>query len=153
MRLLKNTKFSLCYLIGLIHFSILGSANAAEGGADTFMGPVAEWAEKIVFFEIPWTGIPFVLVLLVVSALFFTINFGFINVRGLKRAVRTVSGRYSKKSDPGEITHFQALSSALSATVGLGNIAGVAIAITVGGPGATFWMILCGPGTKVHPKV
>lgn len=108
------------------------------------MGPVAEWAEKIVFFEIPWTGIPFVLVLLVVSALFFTIHFGFINVRGLKRAVRTVSGRYSKKSDPGEITHFQALSSALSATVGLGNIAGVAIAITVGGPGATFWMILCG---------
>lgn len=120
------------------------SAAEAEGGADAFMGPVAKWALEIVFFEVPYTGIPFVLLLLVLSALFFTVSFGFINIRGLKRAVRTVSGRYSKESDPGEITHFQALSSALSATVGLGNIAGVAIAITAGGPGATFWMILCG---------
>ena len=140
MRFFTNTTTSFFSLSMLIFFCLQGSASAAN----SLMEPVAEWAGKIVFFEIPWTGIPFVLLLLVVSALFLTVYFGFINFRGLKRSIRTVSGRYSKKSDPGEITHFQALSSALSATVGLGNIAGVAIAITAGGPGAVFWMILCG---------
>lgn len=117
---------------------------AAVGSADSVMKQVSETSLEIVFFKIPGTELPFVLFLLVSSALFLTLYFKFINVRGLKTAFRTVRGKYSSKDDPGEITHFQALSSALSATVGLGNIAGVAIAITAGGPGAAFWMILCG---------
>ncbi|MEO1856469.1 MAG: alanine/glycine:cation symporter family protein [Rubritalea sp.] len=146
MRFSTNTTSQILSILALSFFFLQDSASAADEaeGADALMGPVADWALNIVFFEIPWTGIPFVLFLLVVSALFLTLYFGFINIRGLKRSIRTVKGRYSKESDPGEITHFQALSSALSATVGLGNIAGVAIAITAGGPGAVFWMILCG---------
>ena len=115
---------------------------------------VSAYVNDKVFFEIPLFGIkdsngeamkaPFVLVLLAISAVLLTVIFGFINVRGLGKSIRTIKGKYSKEDDPGEITHFQALSAALSATVGLGNIAGVAIAITIGGPGATFWMIVCG---------
>ena len=66
---------------------------------------------------------------------------GFINIRAFGHAIKVTSGAYDKPDDPGEITHFQALASALSATVGLGNIAGVAIAVGVGGPGAVFWMV------------
>lgn len=87
-------------------------------------------------------GLPFVVVVLVVGALFFTIWYRFINIRGLRHAVDVVRGKYDDPNDIGEISHFQALTSALSATVGLGNIAGVAIAIQLGGPGAVFWMVL-----------
>lgn len=82
--------------------------------------------------------------ILVGSGLAFTIYLGFIQFRGFKHALQVVSGKFDKKGEPGEISHFQALCTALSATVGLGNIAGVAIAVSVGGPGATFWMIVCG---------
>ena len=69
----------------------------------------------------------------------------FINVRGFKHAIDLVKkGKYDDPKDEGEVSRFQALATALSATVGLGNIAGVAVAITVGGPGATFWMIIAG---------
>ena len=89
-------------------------------------------------------GIPFVVVWLFCRALFFTLRMGFINFRGFWHALRLTRGDYDKPGDTGEVSHFQALASALSATVGLGNIAGVAIAISVGGPGATFWMIVVG---------
>ena len=95
--------------------------------------------------------LPIVLVVLGGTAVFLTIYFKFINLRGFGIAFRTVRGKYTEKDAPGQITHFQALSAALSATVGLGNIGGVAIAVGVGGPGATFWMILmglCGMTTK-----
>ena len=121
-----------------------GEKGGLDAAIDSFFAPISKYSNMVVFFKIPGTEIPFVLALLVVSAIFLTIRFGFINVRGLGMAFRTLKGKYSKKDDPGEITHFQALTAALSATVGLGNIAGVAIAISVGGPGATFWMILCG---------
>jgi AGCS family alanine or glycine:cation symporter len=75
---------------------------------------------------------------------FFTVYLGFLNVRGFKHAIDLVRGRYSDPHDAGEVSHFQALATAVSGTVGLGNIAGVAIAISLGGPGATFWMILAG---------
>jgi len=88
--------------------------------------------------------VPIVLALLGLSAVILTLVFGFVNIRGLGKSIRTIKGKYSSPNDPGEITHFQALCAALSATVGLGNIAGVAIAITIGGAGATFWMIVCG---------
>lgn len=88
--------------------------------------------------------IPMIVAWLIMGALFFTIYMGFINFRGFKHAIDIVRGRYDNPDDAGEVTHFQALTTALSATVGLGNIASVAIAIVIGGPGATFWMILAG---------
>jgi AGCS family alanine or glycine:cation symporter len=90
------------------------------------------------------SNIPFIVVWLIVGAISFTVYMRFVNVRGFKHAVHLVMGKYDNPKNPGEVSHFQALTTALSATVGLGNIAGVAIAISVGGPGATFWMILAG---------
>jgi len=89
-------------------------------------------------------SIPIVVVWLVFGALFFTLKMNFINIRAFKHAIDLVRGKYDDPNDQGEVSHFQALATALSATVGLGNIAGVAVAITVGGPGATFWMIVAG---------
>lgn len=88
--------------------------------------------------------IPFVVVWLVLGALFFTIFMKFINIRGFKTSINLIKGKYDDPKHKGEISHFQALTTALSATIGLGNIAGVAIALSIGGPGATFWMILAG---------
>lgn len=91
-------------------------------------------------------GIPFIVIWLVLGAAFFTIKMRFINFRGMKHALDLVRGKYTNPNhkEVGEVSHFQALTTALSATVGLGNIAGVAVAITLGGPGATFWMIVAG---------
>lgn len=90
-------------------------------------------------------GFPLIVLWLVLGALFFTIRMKFINFRGPKHAIELVRGKYDDPNGHhGEVSHFQALVTALSATVGLGNIAGVAIAISMGGPGATFWMILAG---------
>ncbi|PKP08727.1 MAG: amino acid carrier protein [Bacteroidetes bacterium HGW-Bacteroidetes-4] len=87
---------------------------------------------------------PFVVIWLVLGALFFTIFMRFVNIRGFKLAIDLIRGRYDNPADSGQVSHFQALTTALSATVGLGNIAGVAVAISIGGPGATFWMIVAG---------
>ncbi len=103
---------------------------------------------QITFFDILFfiekVEIPFVVGLLCFCALYFTLKMRFINIRFFKHAIDLVLGKYSAKEKPGEISHFKALTTALSATVGLGNIAGVAVAISVGGPGATFWMIVMG---------
>lgn len=113
--------------------------------------PIATAISGYIFYPIPLAGmnVPFVLIVLLLGALFCTIYFGFPNITKIGLAIRTVSGKYSKKkageaADGGEVSHFQALTTALSATVGLGNIAGVAVAVSVGGPGATFWMIVAG---------
>lgn len=87
---------------------------------------------------------PLVVLWLAAGSVIFTVIMGFFNIRGFKHAIDIVRGKYDNPDEPGEVTHFQALSSALSATVGLGNIAGVTIAMTLGGPGAFFWMLLCG---------
>lgn len=89
-------------------------------------------------------SIPFIVVWLIAGAAFFTFRMGFINIRGFKHSIQLIRGKYDDFDAPGRITHFQALTTAVSATVGLGNIAGVAIAISLGGAGATFWMILAG---------
>ncbi|MCH8533424.1 MAG: amino acid carrier protein [Flavobacteriaceae bacterium] len=89
-------------------------------------------------------AIPFIVIWLIFGAAFFTLRLGFINIRGFKHSLQLASGKYDEPDAPGRITHFQALATAVSATVGLGNIAGVAIAITLGGAGATFWMIVAG---------
>ena len=91
-------------------------------------------------------GIPFIVVWLVLGAIFFTVRMRFINIKGFKHALQLIQGKFTDPShaEEGEVSHFQALTTALSATVGLGNIAGVAVAISLGGPGATFWMIIAG---------
>jgi alanine or glycine:cation symporter, AGCS family len=99
---------------------------------------------SFIFSPFPGTAFPWIVMWLIVAAVVFTVYFGLIQIRGFGHALALVSGRYDDKKDPGEVSHFQALSTALSGTVGLGNIAGVAVAVSVGGPGATFWMILAG---------
>ena len=140
---------------------------------DAAFKPVSDFFSNVIFFTIPLAGkdVPFVLILLVVSALFFTIYFGFPNIRYFGKAINVVRGKYDElegsaghgvekaevnivdgdlpdtirdESQEGEVSHFQALATAVSGTVGNGNIAGVALAIALGGPGATFWMIVCG---------
>jgi AGCS family alanine or glycine:cation symporter len=98
----------------------------------------------VFFWNIPGLNMPLVVFWLLFGATFFTIRMGFVNVRMFRHAIDLVAGKYDDETSEGEVTHFQALSAALSATVGLGNIAGVAIAVALGGPGATFWMILVG---------
>ncbi|MDA0912364.1 MAG: alanine/glycine:cation symporter family protein [Bacteroidetes bacterium] len=88
--------------------------------------------------------IPFVLIWLLLGAIFFTFYFKFINIRGFKHALDVVRGKFDNPNHAGEVSHFQALTAALSGTVGVGNIAGVAFAVSLGGPGATFWMIVAG---------
>lgn len=90
------------------------------------------------------TSVPFVVAWLLFGAVFLTLRMSFINLRGFRHAINVTRGRYDDPDDEGEVTSFQALTSALSATVGLGNIAGVAIAVGQGGPGAIFWMVLIG---------
>ncbi len=108
--------------------------------------PYADAVTGFVFSSFPVAGvdIPFVLVWLILAATIFTLYFNFINLRALKHGFQLVRGDYHDPEAAGEVTHFQALATALSGTVGLGNIAGVAIAVSLGGPGATFWMILAG---------
>ncbi|MBK8977917.1 MAG: alanine:cation symporter family protein [Planctomycetes bacterium] len=116
------------------HDELLGPWRSADG--DPFHLDVTGAAQR--------PRLPFVVVWLVVAAVFFTVTWRFANLRLFRHAIAIVRGRYDNPDDHGEVTHFQALASALSATVGLGNIAGVAIAISLGGPGATFWMIAAG---------
>lgn len=94
--------------------------------------------------DIRENSIPFIVVWLILGAAFFTVRMGFVNITGFKHAIDLVRGKYDDPTAPGKVTHFQAMATAVSATVGLGNIAGVAVAISIGGAGATFWMILAG---------
>ncbi len=106
----------------------------------------SDWITSVVFYSVTIGGasLPLIVVWLVIAGAFFTVWLGFMQVRGPKLAINLVRGKYSDPDDAGEVSHFQALATAVSGTVGLGNIAGVAIAISLGGPGATFWMILAG---------
>ncbi|MDO5656531.1 MAG: amino acid carrier protein [Flavobacteriaceae bacterium] len=88
--------------------------------------------------------IPFIVIWLAIGAFFFTFRMGFINFRGFRHAIDLARGKYDDPDAPGQVTHFQALATAVSGTVGLGNIAGVAVAVSLGGAGATFWMIIAG---------
>jgi AGCS family alanine or glycine:cation symporter len=90
------------------------------------------------------TAMPLIVLWLIGAAIFFTFYFNFLNLKGFKHAFQLLRGDYSKPGNDGELTHFQALSTAVSGTVGIGNIAGVAIVISIGGPGATFWLIVAG---------
>jgi alanine or glycine:cation symporter, AGCS family len=128
-----------------------GAAHAqAEPGIDqrieAAVAPVSKAISEFIFYAIKVNGmdLPLILIWLIAAGVFFTLSFKFINVRGFAHGFRLIRGDYSDKTSAGEVSHFQALTSAVSGTVGLGNIAGVAVAITIGGPGATFWMIVAG---------
>jgi AGCS family alanine or glycine:cation symporter len=99
---------------------------------------------SLVFAPLPGTSFPWIVSWLVIAASVFTLYFGFIQFRAFRHSIELVRGDYADPDDAGEVSHFQALATALSGTVGLGNIAGVAVAVGIGGPGATFWMILAG---------
>jgi len=117
-----------------------------ENAINTVFEPIADALTAFVFAEITVFGIafPWIVGWLVVAAAIFTVYFGFVQFRQFRLATRIARGHFTRHDEPGEITHFQALSSAVSGTVGLGNIAGVGVAVTIGGPGATFWMIVAG---------
>ncbi|MGH3450289.1 MAG: alanine:cation symporter family protein, partial [Haloechinothrix sp.] len=129
-------------------------AEGAEGGTlagleqaiNSVFDPIATALGNFVFAEVTLFGIsfPWIVAWLVLAGFVFTLYFGFIQFRGFRLATEVVRGKYTRDDEPGEINHFQALSSAVSGTVGLGNIAGVGVAVTIGGAGATFWMILAG---------
>ncbi|MGR3367541.1 MAG: alanine/glycine:cation symporter family protein [Sagittula sp.] len=102
------------------------------------------WFVNFIFSPFPGTTFPWIVAWLVIAATVFTIYFGLIQFRAFPHSIALVKGDYSDPNDAGEVSHFQALATALSGTVGLGNIAGVAVAVGIGGPGATFWMILAG---------
>ena len=157
----------------LIFLFISSFSFAQDAGLDDRINeaftPIADWWGAFVLHNFPGTSIPTIIFLLVGGALFFTIYFGFINVRRFPLAINVVRGKFDHvdhhevdkkaavnvidgdavdtikdENQDGEVSHFQALATAVSGTVGNGNIAGVALAIAIGGPGATFWMILCG---------
>jgi AGCS family alanine or glycine:cation symporter len=102
------------------------------------------WFVSLIFSNFPGTSFPWIVGWLVIGAVVFTVYFGFIQFRVIGHSIALVKGDYSDPNDAGEVSHFQALATALSGTVGLGNIAGVAVAVEIGGPGAVFWMILAG---------
>ncbi len=169
-------KKTLAFLIASSMPYIALAQEVTEKGLDQKIDeafqPISNFFNKVIFFPI-YQGetftIPFVLLLLVGSAIFFTLYFGFPNIRYFGKAINVVRGKYDEIDQPvsqpmygdltpggdaietirdeskeGEVSHFQALATAVSGTVGNGNIAGVALAIALGGPGATFWMIICG---------
>jgi len=117
-----------------------------EDAINNTFEPVATAVSEVIFYAVPIFGadVPLIVFWLVLAATVFTLYFKGIQFTGFPKSFELVRGKYSRKSDPGEVTHFQALSSAVSGTVGLGNIAGVGVAVTIGGPGATFWMIVAG---------
>lgn len=146
-------RYSLLALFFSFFISSPLFAQADQEGLDqkinAWVQPATDFISSVVFYPIQLgaeatTSMPLVIIFLLFSALFFTIFFKFINIRGFGTAIKTVKGTYSDPNDAGEVSHFQALTAAVSGTVGLGNIAGVAIAISLGGPGATLWMILAG---------
>ena len=141
------------FLFNLLTFSSFGNENkeTISQKINNAFEPFVKSLESVLFWD-PLaslgidigTSLPIIIIWLIFGAVFFTFKMKFVNIKGFKHAIDLVRGKYDDPNDVGEVSHFQALATALSATVGLGNIAGVAIAISVGGPGATFWMIVAG---------
>src|SRR6056297_3558231 len=167
------TLLSVC-LLPVLALAQGGWLSSLDKAINEKVEPVANWWESFVLssFSVAGVDIPLVLVILIGGASFFTVYFGFVNLRKIPFAIQVVRGKFDfvekegaqdfkpdddsftregdlpetvrDESRDGEVNHFQALTAAVSATVGLGNIAGVAIAIGIGGPGATMWMIIAG---------
>ena len=144
---MKKVFFNLIFVFS--PFLSFSQEKGLDQKIDEAFAPISDFFSNVVFFQVG--GYPFVILLLVGSAVFFTLYFGFPNIKYFSTAINVVRGKYddldndeSSGSNDGEVSHFQALATAVSGTVGNGNIAGVALAIALGGPGATFWMIICG---------
>ena len=141
-------KIFLLTFFTLFTLPISSQEKGLDQKIDEAFQPVSDFFNNVIFFSVGEN--PFVIYLLVGSAIFFTLYFGFPNIKYFMTSIRVVSGKYDEvekdesSSKDGEVSHFQALTTAVSGTVGNGNIAGVALAIALGGPGATFWMIVCG---------
>jgi AGCS family alanine or glycine:cation symporter len=147
---------ALTFLL-LMLIPMLALAGEPGGGIDDvlnkFFGKVFGPFVSLIFYSITVNGVSFPLIVgwLIVASIILTVYMGFIQFKGVKHSIDLIRGVYSNPEDAGEVSHFQALATALSGTVGLGNIAGVAVAVSLGGPGATFWMIaagLCGMAAK-----
>ena len=141
-------KYILLILTLLNSINLSAQDKGLDQRIDEAFQPISDFFSYYVFY--PIGDYPFVIYLLVGSALFFTLYFVFPNIKYFWTAINVVRGKYDElektdsDSNDGEVSHFQALATAVSGTVGNGNIAGVALAIALGGPGATFWMIVCG---------
>jgi len=121
-------------------------ASGIDDAINEFVQPITDIISSFIFFsvKIGSADVPLIVAWLILGAIFFTGYLGFINIRGFKHAIDIVRGKFSDPTHDGEITHFQALTAAVSGTVGIGNIAGVAITVSLGGPGAIFWLIVAG---------
>lgn len=135
---------SLFALLAVFLSPAVFAADGVDAVINGIFSSATGWFVSLIFAPIPGTSFPWIVLWLVIGASIFTLYFGFIQFRSIRHSVSLVKGDYSNPNDAGEVSHFQALTTALSGTVGLGNIAGVAVAVSIGGAGATFWMILAG---------
>ena len=121
-------------------------AESFDARVEALVRPWANALSNIIFYKIDLfgQGFPLIVLWLAIAAVFFTLYMGFLNIRGFSLAVRHVRGDFHDPAAKGEISHFQAVATAVSGTVGIGNIGGVAVAIVIGGPGAAFWLMVAG---------
>jgi AGCS family alanine or glycine:cation symporter len=142
------------FLLFCLSFPAISSPQEPGGISDKInqaFEPLVAFLDRVFFWD-PFNAlgidlgarVPLIVLWIILTGIWFTFRMGFINIRGFRHSIDLILGRYNQPDEKGQVTHFQALTTALSATVGLGNIAGVAVAISVGGPGATFWMIVAG---------
>ena len=144
MNNLQRIFLTLGAFIALSGQAIAQEAQGLDARVNAIFSSATGWFVNGIFMSIPGTNFPWIVMWLVIGATVFTLYFAFVQFRFFGHAIGLVKGEYSDPDDAGEVSHFQALATALSGTVGLGNIAGVAVAVGIGGPGATFWMILAG---------
>ena len=143
---LKKYVWLLALLTVFVPQIVWGQESVNSGGiVESVFQNIVNVLNFLIYFKIGGeNGIPFIVLWLIAGGIFFTLRMNFINIRGFKHAIDVVRGKFDDPNDEGDVSHFQALAAALSGTVGIGNIAGVAIAIRMGGPGAAFWMTMAG---------
>ena len=142
-----NNFYKFCiFSITFFSSKILYANEGIDSAINSWLSPISNKIAGLVFysFNIAGADIRIIVLWLIAGAIFCTFYFNFVNLRMFRHSIDLVRGRYDKPDSKGEVSHFQALATAISGTVGLGNIAGVAVAVAIGGPGATFWMILAG---------
>jgi alanine or glycine:cation symporter, AGCS family len=139
---------SQAWVVGILLslVSMPSSAAGIDATINSAMRPIADAVASFIFFEVSIFGtqLPLIILWLIGASLFFTLYFKFLNLRGFKHAFELLRGDFTKPGQSGELSHFQALATAVSGTVGIGNISSVAIVISIGGPGATFWLMVAG---------
>ena len=143
---MKNFYKFCIFSIAFFSSKILHANEGIDSVINSWLSPISNKIAGLVFysFNIAGADIRIIVLWLIAGAIFCTFYFNFVNLRMFRHSIDLVRGRYDKPDSKGEVSHFQALATAISGTVGLGNIAGVAVAVAIGGPGATFWMILAG---------